>query len=401
MSTGAEPGLGWQPATRAERYRAIDVLRGVALFGVLMINLLTVFRISLLRHILTFHADPGVANHVVDILAAGLLEFKAFSLFSFLFGVGTAIQAERATGRNIRIRLFLVRRFLVLLAFGLCHLFLIWNGDILTLYAVCGLLLVPFIGLSPRALFFAGAGVMMLPYVIALPVPWPSNDLVKSQAVQAAAVYTHGTFGEILAFRWHETIRFILPLLWWSLPRTAGLMLWGVAAWRSGLLRDPEKHATSLRGIFVGGILFGGSMTALHVYSKSAGNPDEVLSIFGELGSAVPLALGCAAGLLLWLRRRTDAFPAVAALGQMALTNYLAQSIILGFIFYGYGLGLFGKLGSARAALIGIALYAAQLAFSRAWLRRFRFGPFEWLWRSLTYGRSQQMVEARDVSNSG
>src|SRR5436305_6346207 len=105
----------WQPLTRTERYTALDGIRGVSLFGVLLVNLLTLFRVSLFQHILTFHTHPGWANHLVDALVSGLVEFKAFTLFSLMFGVGVAIQAERAVARGINLNSFLVRRFLVLL----------------------------------------------------------------------------------------------------------------------------------------------------------------------------------------------------------------------------------------------------------------------------------------------
>ena len=391
-TSGTEPGFAWQPTTAAERYRTLDVLRGVALFGVLLVNLMTLFRVSLFAHILTFHSHPGAANHLVDVLVAGLLEFKAFSLFSFLFGVGVAIQAERAAPRGVNVAHFLVRRFLVLLVLGLCHLVLIWNGDILVLYAVCGLFLVPFLRLPSRALLILGAAVIVLPHVVPLGIPWPSGEALRAHVAPATRIYSQGGFLEILAFRWYEARYFITPLVLSVLPKTVCLMFWGVAAWRSGVLREPERHRSLLRAIFWGAGAIGGTLTALQVLSQSSGRPSGVPSLLLDLGASLPLAFAYAAGLLLWLHpARAAAWPALAATGQMALTNYLLESVILGFLFYGYGFGLFGRLGSAPAALIGIALYSAQLAGSRWWLRRFQFGPFEWLWRSLTYGRWQPL----------
>jgi uncharacterized membrane protein YeiB len=118
-----------------------------------------------------------------------------------------------------------------------------------------------------------------------------------------------------------------------------------------------------------------------------------------DLPGPILLALAYISGLLLWLNpRRTSHLPGFAAIGQMALTNYVLQSIVLGCIFYGYGFGLFGRIGSAAAAGFGLAIYGAQLQLSRFWLRRFRFGPFEWLWRSLTYWKAQPM--RRSLTNS-
>src|SRR6185369_1120380 len=155
-------------------YVTLDVLRGLALFGVLMINLHTLFRVSLFDHILHFHTDPGTWNHLVDVLLAGLLETKAVSLFSLMFGIGSAIQAERASARGVNVTRFLVRRLLVLLALGLCHLLLIWNGDILVLYALCGLLIVPFLRLPASMLAVLGGAAIALPYVVDLPIPFPA-----------------------------------------------------------------------------------------------------------------------------------------------------------------------------------------------------------------------------------
>src|SRR6266513_348502 len=103
MSYAASASVPWQPLAQTERYAALDVIRGISLFGVLLVNLLTLFRVSLFQHILTFHTHPGWANHLVDELVSGLVEFKAFTLFSLMFGVGVAIQAERAVTRGVKL----------------------------------------------------------------------------------------------------------------------------------------------------------------------------------------------------------------------------------------------------------------------------------------------------------
>ena len=131
-----------QPLPQADRYLPLDILRGLALFGVLLVNLLTLFRVSLFAHITGSDAPGDDAGRIISTLVSLLLEFKAFTLFSFLFGIGVAVQVERVSSRASAAN-FLLRRFLVLLVIGLTHLLLIWNGDILTLYAVCGLLVIP------------------------------------------------------------------------------------------------------------------------------------------------------------------------------------------------------------------------------------------------------------------
>jgi len=373
----------WQPVSQAERYAVIDVLRGFALFGVLLVNLEGDFRISLFEHMRRFHTDPGMWNELTDTLIALFLDFKAITLFSVLFGAGVAIQAERASKRGIDATAFLIRRFAVLLGIGLVHMLLIWNGDILVVYAVCGLLLLPLRRLPPWALAGAGAAVILgvTVFGFSIPVYFPSGGAMARQAMAARQVYGSGSFAEIMRFRWQETGPFIVPLLIGVLPQTAGLMLIGEAAWFGGIFREPERHRRLLIGVLIAG---------------------GVLGFWKH--TPIPLAFAYAAAALLWIGSdRVPGFAApFAALGRMALTNYLWQSIVMGLIFYGYGFGLFGRVGPAVAALIGIGIYVAQLIFSVAWLRRYRFGPAEWLWRTLTYGRRQPMsLPARVTGSTG
>jgi uncharacterized protein len=270
---------------------------------------------------------------------------------------------------------------------------LIWNGDILSLYAVCGLVLLPLMRMPVAVLASGGIVAIVLTFVIPWGFLWPAEDTLRGLASEATRVYPNVSFAEILAFHWWETQRLILPLLAMSVPKTWGLMALGAASWRAGVFKEPQRHGRLLWGIVLVGGLCGGFMTALSVYSASTGHSTIVPSLLVDGGSYLPLALAYAAGLLLVLQSPRAARLAApfAAAGRMALTNYLAQSVILGWLFYGYGLGLSGRLGSAAAAAIGMGIYAVQLAFSRAWLQRYRFGPVEWLWRSLTYGRRLPM----------
>lgn len=382
-----------QPVAGAERIETLDVLRGVALLGVLLVNLESDFRVPLAEHILTFHTGPGRLDRYVDVLIAALLEFKAITLFSLTFGAGMGVLAERAGSRGVGVRRLLTRRYLALLVLGLGHLLFVWNGDILTLYAVCGLLLLPLLRLPVAALMIAGALAIALPWAFPFGPPIPGEYDLRDLAAEARRVYCRGSYGDVLAFHWAETRRLVAPLLIFILPRTLGLMLLGLAAWRVGVIRDPSRHRALLRAVVLAGVVVGGSTTALQIASASSGWPSPVPSMLLDAGSSIPLALAYAALLLLWLRSPRDrplAAPFAAA-GQMALTNYLTQSLALCLIFYGYGLGMSGRLGSASAALLGMGLYAGQLAFSRVWLRRYRLGPVEWLWRSLTYGHPQPM----------
>ena len=393
MPSASEEAHPWQPIDQTQRFVALDVIRGIALLGVLLVNLLSDFRIPLAQHILTFHTDPDWTDRAVDIGVAVLLEFKAMTLFSLLFGVGVAVFAERAAARGVDATRFLARRFLVLLALGLCHLLLIWNGDILTLYAVCGVLLLPLLRLRTPTLACVGILLLGVAFVNPLGFLWPGDAVMHSLATEGARIYARGSFADVLGFHWRETGQFIVPILFITLPKIGGLMALGAAAWRAGVVRDPQKHQELLREVALLGSVLGGTMTILSVHAASTGTPSNVPSLALEAGSMVPLSLAYGAGLLLALRspRLLAAAAPFAAVGRMAMTNYLTQSVALSLLFYGYGLGLAGRTGSATAALIGVVLYAIQMLLSCWWLRRYRFGPVEWLWRSLTYGRRQSM----------
>jgi uncharacterized protein len=386
--------IAWQPVTESERQVPIDVLRGVALFGVLLVNLMGAFRVSLFDHIAGSNAvDASPAEQAINAAIAVLVEFKAFTLFSFLFGVGSAIQSERASARGVRVRWFLARRFAILFLFGVAHIVFIWNGDILALYGVCGALVVALIGARTKMLWIIGAGLVIVAHVVPLPVPWPTAEAMRADAAEATRIYSNGSYLDILVFRCREAWQFILPLLLSSLPRTAGLMLLGVAAWRSGILNGAEQNRALLKRIaLVGGAV--GLLATCVQYS-----PARTLLHGGvlELSSILGLASAYGASVLVWLPRVRP----IAAAGQMALTNYLTQSVVLAFVFYGFGLGLFGKLSAPAGLLLAAGLYVAQATLSIYWLRHFRYGPFEWVWRSLTYGEVQPLRGRRERCGSG
>lgn len=380
----------WEPVAASERYANLDLLRGLALFGVLLVNLLYFFRLSLFEHILHFHSHEGWTNHAIDLLVMGFVEFKAFDLFSLTFGIGLAVQAERAGIRGIGVELFLVRRFLILFAFGAAHMVFVSNVDILALYAVCGLVAIPLLRLPTTVLALAGLAAIYLPSVF---VGWPSDSVVQAYAEEAARVYRLGSFTAILEFRWRETRDLIVILLAGVAQKTLGMMLLGAAVWRIGVIREPGRYRRWLWAVcFVAGAI-GIVNTTSEVLARSRGETVHLMPALEALGSHVPLAFAYAAALLAWSRSKRAPYMTapVAAAGRMALTNYLAQSIVLAILFYGYGFGLFGRLDQTAGAAIGVAFYAAQLGFSAWWLKRYRFGPFEWVWRSLTYGRRQPM----------
>ena len=380
---------GTTPVGPSERIDAIDVLRGIALFGVLAMNIVTVFRVSIFAQFLPDTEPAGALDRAVGAVLEVAVDFKALALFSLLFGVGLAIQFERLAG-NPRRTILLVRRLAVLLAIGLAHLYLIWNGDILVEYALAAFVVLPLL-FGPRWLVGSAALLLLALYVIAplLPpaLPLPGRAGIAALVADATRVYGTGGFFDVLAFRIDE-VRAMVPLHVWLLPRTLALFLLGAFAWRSGIVRHASVHRRLLFAAAIAAILFGVGMD-LAAAGSSLGRWRYPMERLG----AVVLALGYAAAVIaaVSLPRGRRMLAWAAPLGRMAFTNYLAQSVICGWIFYGYGLGQFGRLGVAATLAIGVVIYVAQVMFSAWWLRRYRFGPVEWLWRSCMYGVAQPM----------
>jgi uncharacterized protein len=366
-----------RPTPTAERIDAIDVLRGIALFGVMAINVVMEFRISIFDQFLGPRMLASPIDRAVEAILTQAVEFKAFALFSLLFGAGLAIQFDRLATSERRIAL-LVRRLAVLLVFGVIHLCLIWNGDILTEYALAGFIVLPFL-FGPRWLLTLAALVSLALHLAMQAFPpaglFPSRAAIWQDVMDANRIYATGGFLDVLAFRLRE-IPLIASLHAFVFLRTIGLFLLGALAWRSGIVQNT-------RGLFA-------------IAFPAIGLGAALLYRGIEPLATVLLALGYGAAIvgIASFERGKRLLGWAAPLGRMAFTNYVAQSVIFGWIFYGYGLGLFGRLGITQALAIGITVYAGQVLFSAWWLRRYRFGPIEWLWRTLMYGVRQPMVVA-------
>jgi uncharacterized protein len=387
--------LASAPLNPIERIDAIDVLRGLALFGVLAINVVMEFRVSIFEQFLPAANSASALDRAVQAFLTMALELKALALFSFLFGAGLAIQFERLVN-NPRRSTLLVRRLAVLLLIGLGHLFLIWDGDILAQYAVAGFVVLPLLW-GPRWLLATGASLLLALYLVMplLPpvVSWPTTTWMQGHVIEARHVYGLGGFMDILMFRIRE-VPSIVPLHVAIFPRTVALFLFGMLVWRTDTLRHPATHGVLLPAVAIVGVFVGGGLTMAAEDQALLGLPSlgpaqfslqrlaEVLLATGY-GAAIIGLVGTSSGkrMLAW----------AAPLGRMAFTNYLVQSIIFGWIFYGYGLGLFGRVGVTTALAIGICVYVAQVMISAQWLRHYRFGPVEWMWRSLMYGSAQPM----------
>ncbi len=387
----------FQPIAPDERIATLDVLRGLALLGILLMNM-EAFVGPL--DLSTSGIDPhwqGV-DRWADAFVYIFVQGKFFTLFSLLFGAGFAVMAQRAEVAGRDFTRFYLRRSLGLLGIGLVHALLLWSGDILVVYALLSFLLLAFRE-APRAwlpvmgvlAYLAAVGLMLLLGALMLLVP---DEVTAAQATHAQAAieaqrqaYGHGTYGQAVLQRLRDFGASLGALLVVG-PQVLGMFLIGSWFARSGAIAHPDAHQRLFTWLRRGALPLGlALMLACTWYQPwlAPGRFDlRSAAVYG--GSALAGLLMCL-GYLAWGVRWSHALRWLAPAGRMALSNYLGQSLVCTLLFYGYGLGWFEQMGRAWQLLFAVALFAAQVALSRAWLRHFRLGPMEWLWRAITYWR--------------
>nr|WP_294813153.1 DUF418 domain-containing protein [uncultured Sphingomonas sp.] len=390
----------------APRLASLDLVRGVAVLGILLLNVLS-FGLPEAAYV-----NPRAYGgwHGAD-LAAWAINFVLFDgkmrgLFSFLFGASMLLVIERAEANKESAASVHYRRMLWLLAFGIAHLWLVWHGDILTHYALVGMLAFGLRTLPTERLL--ALGVLLIGFSILLFAAVPiavhaGHDLAalnQTMGVPAPAEIAHelalfrSDYPTILRARLDEHLTTPLPMLWFYGPETLAYMLFGMAGLKSGMLRGEWPRARYRRWLLVcWGI-------ALPAYAALAAY--IVLAQFSLFSVALaswtltaplrpPMIAGWACLILLLARPGGALTERLAAAGRMAFTNYLLTSLICTTLFYGYGFGWFGHLSRWQLYPVVLAIWAMILLWSKPWLARFRFGPFEWLWRSLARGSWQRL----------
>jgi len=394
------------PVSLSERILFIDVLRGMALFGILAANMRAFVAP------LDAYGDIGILFHSrADVLAQAFIDLffqgKFISIFSFLFGLGFAIQLSRAETRGVRFLSFYPRRLLALALFGIIHGILIWSGDILLTYSLSGAILLLFRNRQQKTLLWWAAGLFALPLVLGTTFvtlyytrfrphwmdPKPTD---VSKLYATIHIYAHGTVRQMLAQNWVQW-KSDLPTQLFAIY-AVGLFLLGMWVWRAGIVQRLDEYRPILKRVCAWCIPVGLIINAYGAIVNAVVPPDKITlsvqisNIIHFLGAHI-LAAGYISGLAL-IFLNPNLRPIVlpfAAVGRMALTNYLLESILCTLFFYNYTTGLYGRVGPAMALIPTVVLFAAQIVFSNWWLRRYRFGPMEWLWRGMTYGKFPAM----------
>lgn len=412
LGTATAPTAAAAPLAAGARLIQVDILRGFALFGILLVNMALFKAPAIVQAAAPVTASPldQLAAHAINLFAEG----KFFTLFSFLFGFGFATQLLWAQERGQPFVPRYTRRLLVLLLIGIAHATLLWYGDILVTYALLGFVLLLFRNQSPRALLiwaFAllagmtlllGAAIAFIEIQRADPLSGRALLVAEREQLTSAraevardtALYRDGSYVEMVATRTLAPVGLIFNLLTQGIPVLAMFLL-GLYVGKRGILTNIEQHRTLLRRVRFWGLALGLPLSALLVFGQAQLSPFAQLAalLLAHSLTGPLLALGYAATIVLLHEQPRWHAPLapLGAAGRMALTNYLLQTVICTTLFYGYGAGLYGQVGAALGVLLTLVIFELQLAWSVWWLRHFQFGPVEWLWRSLTYGRAQPM----------
>lgn len=403
------------------RYESLDAIRGVAVMGILAMNIVA-FALPFSAYVNPYAGGPvGNLDLATWFFNFVFVDSKMRGLFSMLFGASTllVIQSAEASGRSAAETHY--SRMIWLAIFGLIHFYFIWFGDILSLYAVCGLLLFAFRNASVKALliwalvFFAialvflGSAWLMFALAEAGKLPPDAMAQVQADLVQmnadmgpnsasyAQEIATHmGSYTSIVAEKLGPKAAEPFIQAFMFLWETMGLMLIGMALFKSRMLTGEWEAARYRKWALTGFLAATPPLVGLGWYQYASAF--SAVSTFGaSLSLSMPfdvvMTVGWAALIMLLIKTAaSDAVRArLAAAGRMAFTNYLVTSIVMTTIFYGYGFGLFASIGRPALYLFCFGMWAAILLWSKPWLDRFQYGPLEWIWRSLSRRKLQAM----------
>ncbi|HWT00059.1 MAG TPA: DUF418 domain-containing protein [Pyrinomonadaceae bacterium] len=405
------------PVSLHERIEILDVLRGLAVCGILIGNMQWFSGYGMKPAALV--AQDPLGDRVTHFLVHFFVEGKFYSIFSFLFGFGFALQISRAAERGDTEASLFKRRLFWLLVIGLAHAYLLWAGDILSVYAAMGFVLILFRKKTDGSLLKWALALLAVPiltyilFYILFVAFVPPEAVAQVQAGQgdfwnaAVTKVQQGSYLQIITdFNLDYIVGRYMGLIFdMRLPKLLAMFLLGFYAYRRGFFQNLSSHRPFVRRVLVYGLILGlvGNAAFAAIAGKEAVFPPTPAGIVGVICYAfgVPaLALFYVALVAtLWQQaawRRLLSF--LAPVGRMALTNYLLQTVVCVLIFYGYGLGQFGRLGARAATLLALAIFLFQTLLSALWLRYFGYGPMEWIWRQLTYGRRLSLRPEREPS---
>ncbi|MCP4553622.1 MAG: DUF418 domain-containing protein [Bacteroidetes bacterium] len=402
-----------KPISAVNRIVCLDILRGIAIFFIFSANI--VYFSGYFNY--PVESRSGATFFIIDdyfeFIMYTLVDGKFYSIFSLLFGIGCVIQYNNLTKYNKSFASFFRRRMFWLLLIGLIHLVFFWMGDILTLYALLGFALVWFVNLNNKQLLKWAAILILLPianWIIINTVGWNYPVYFYDLSVQynqnlglPIAEWQGISMTDFVAYLENDNlIEFFKINIGNSIIRLAdilnegrtfkvfGIFLIGLWAGRKILNENVLDNTTFLKKVAIWGICIGLPISVIRTSITYFSSHNEFWSLMKTLSYAfgtVPLAIGYVASLALLYTKRNTFLNWFAPVGKMALTNYLLQTILATTIFYDIGFGLAGKFGYTLTIGIALIIFSIQVIFSKWWLKNHKFGPMEWIWRQLTYGK--------------
>lgn len=378
----------------SDRIQSIDAVRGFALAGILVVNSLA-FASTWYGTGLTA-PDASWLDMVIEGIISALFELKFYLLFSFLFGYSVTLQMQSAQKAGAGFLPRILRRQLGLFLIGALHAAFLFHGDILTTYALLGLALLALRNRSDR--FLIGLAAIL---IVSTALLWASlavwqaslpaldqTDMARAMILAAAETW-RGTPAQIISGHLNALENFLPLLLLLQAPSAFAMFLLGYVAGRNGMFAQIDavrRHWASIickLGLFLG---LPGALSYALAATFQPGTYLETAGLAVSIITAPFLSATMILGVLHLLSRPGAAtvFDFLAAAGRMALTNYLLQSVLLALVFHGYGLGLVNRLSMGQVLLVDIAIFTCQVVLSKLWLSHFRYGPLEWVLRSLT-----------------
>jgi len=393
------------PVPFTERIELLDVLRGIAIGGILIGNMQWFSGYGMMPPALEDQAPP--IDQVTHFLVHFIIEGKFYSIFSFLFGFGFAVQIARAEQRGDTKATVFKRRLFWLLIIGLLHAYLLWAGDILSVYAITGFVLLLFRRVSDGGLLKWSFALLAIPIMtygllyfafVNFAPPDIAGTIEKAQVDSwnnsLQTVPTSSYFEIISGYNLNYVVgRYMGLIFGMRLPKILAMFLLGFYAYRIGIFLN-QRDDPLIRKILIYGISLG--LVGNLVFAMFAGNespfppsPEGMVGVVAYAFGVPALALGYIAVVAtLWQKSSPrQVLRWFAPVGRMALTNYLLQTVVCVLLFYGFGLGRFGRFGATASTMIALGIFLLQIPISAWWLNHFAYGPMEWIWRQLTYGK--------------
>lgn len=406
-----------KPISLNERIGILDAMRGLAICGILIGNMQWFSGYGFMPE--SLFAQLPTADHVTRFLVHFFVEGKFYSIFSFLFGFGFALQMSKAEERGDTKASVFKRRLFWLLVIGLLHAYFLWYGDILSIYALVGLVLLLFRKKETSSLLKWAAIMIAIPIVTYLILyilftmlapPGVSAEIAAAQGgiwQNSIARLTNASYWQMVSGHNIEMLlggRYPSLIVQMRLPKILAMFLLGFYAYKRGVFQDLEGNESFIRRVMIWGLTIGilANIVFAAVSRSEADLPPTLPGLLGVImySFGVPaFALGMIAlGATLWQGAGQKLLNLAAPVGRMALTNYILQTVICIFIFYGFGLGWFGKLGPFKATLLALGIFASQIIVSAVWLKIFAYGPLEWIWRQLTYKKRLKLRRINEDS---